>query len=202
VPAILQLDDFLTHRVSTVEEMLRLLRGADDQKVLCRLLLGQHRGGQVIASTDEVDRIEKSFNDWRLRTYVDDMWFQYHEVWRYTSPQRTELFLLQAYLSIFRAKDDGRQLEDFVCLHCDPFDRPHEEDARDEEEKEHTSRHKQGPHLHVVKTHDLTIPHSHFPLNLGHLEHVLASCHNLTVEFRRAVQVLCYEVLTLSRRKH
>ena len=200
MPPILPVSEFTNSRAETIHEMLRLLRGANTNKPLCQRLRGPQKGGfLVIASNDDVGK-GGDYRDWRLRSFVDDFWFQYHELWQFTSPAQKEVRLYRAYLSIFR-KSDQQNLDEFVLIHCDPFDKPDDQDERSLEEKELTCKHKRGPHLHLMKTHDATIPHSHFPLNLGHLDDALSTAEKLTNEIRRAIEVIRHEVLVLSLRK-
>jgi hypothetical protein len=186
MPVVLTLKEFLSSRVEAVENLLRPFSEVKRGQVICQLLRGPHRDGQVITSNDLLQR-GSHYRDWRFRSYVQSIWFQYFELWQMVDGGRS-VSLYQAYLNVFRMDRIAHHLNEFVCVHCDPSDGA----------KEPLGSYKRGPHLHVVRA-EAPLCDSHFPLNLSHLEAVLHSAESLTEALRRAFEIIREEVLEKCR---
>jgi hypothetical protein len=187
MPVILTLDEFLSSRVERVENLLRPFSVVRRGQVICQMLKGPHRDGKVITSNDLLRRGDSDYRDWRFRSYVPSIWFQYFELWQMLDGGKS-VSLYQAYLNVFRQDRIARTLNEFVCIHCDPSDGS----------KEPLGSYKRGPHLHVVQA-ESPLCDSHFPLNLSHLEAVLHSAESLTEAIGKAFEIIREEVLEKCR---
>lgn len=203
MPATLSHQQFMAQRVSQVGGIVSILRGDVQKGRPVHGLLPTQGKLYVIATHDELNDDKGNFRDARLKSFVDTYWFQYFEMWQPTHRNEDILRLYRAYLTVFRINPETHQKEEHVCLHCDPFEEVeiNANDKRTVRQKKRACQFKQSPHLHIKCSNDLTLPHSHFPLNLGHLQAVLSTTKTLTIEIRRAAEVLRDEVLFLSLRK-
>ena len=183
---VLPLEEFLASRVEGVENLLRPFAEARRGQVICQLLRGPHRGGLVISSNDLLRRGEH-YRDWRFRSYVRSIWFQYFELWQLINGGRA-VSLHQAYLNVFREDRVAHKLNEFVCIHCDPSDNS----------EEPLGSYKRGPHLHVIQA-ERPLCDGHFPLNVSHLDAVLQSAEALTNALRVAFSVVREEVFEKCR---
>jgi hypothetical protein len=178
----------LTIRFDELETRARLLQGLlsplrkDGILVAGEVCWGLYMGCKAVAAHDG-PRSNQPFEDWRFRTLVPHVWGQYYELWK-PSTQKALLTLNRAYLNIFIQNGTPPRLEKFVCIHCDPC----------ESGNTLQCAYKRGPHLHVLRAEE-PIPQSHFPLNFGHLDHVLSSTTDIMKAMSDSVQVLRLELL-------
>jgi hypothetical protein len=172
--------DLFTLRLGEVNELVQPLRPAS--RIQCQFYRYQHGGGKVLAAHD-AERPDTDFQAWRCRTFVNEIWCQYYELWKPFNNER-HWFLDRAYFHLYKANREERKLDQFLCIHSDP-------NCADPAP---LNRFKSGPHLHILNS-DAPIPDCHFPLNLGHLEAVLATRLSLTDAFRSAIEVICGDVL-------
>lgn len=120
------------------------------------------------------------------------MWFgtfcsavqgQYHEIW---TPDAGDTWKLEkAYFSVRKMCRPLMKVQELVCIHSDPICN----------DKEPLGTYKRGPHMHFAIAQS---PYSkcHVPLNLGDLQHVLASPNNLTEAMGEAIKIVINEVMT------
>jgi len=146
-------------------------------RVACDFAQQTSAKGKVWGAHDGTE-LRTPYRSWSFRTHVPDLRAGYFEVWRPADLGRI-VGLNRAYLTLLRVKRGQAGFDEVLCVHCDP----------DEE-----SRMKCGPHLHVKRAEE-PLPHCHFPLNLGHLDGVLAGPNELTLAMRSAIEILAEEVL-------
>jgi hypothetical protein len=179
-------------RITDVEVMLRPLRRPKKFKV-CEYLEDRNIG-YIFSSLDEKDYTRR-YSERRLKTdLIPEIWFQYFEIWK-PIDKGTHVILSQCCLHLFLTDVATKTLKPLVFLHCDPtFGSDFSDEERKNEQKMRQCRHKQGPHIHIELA-PYPIPRCHFPLNLGHLDGVLASVADLTMAMSAAAEILHYEVL-------
>lgn len=170
----------LNQRTRLVQKLLLPLR-RPSLPVACKVLRQQIMGCKVIAAHDGVR--SDDFNGLYFRTFVQNVWSQYHELWRPMSKQE-KLCLERAYLNIFIINSNTHNFDKLISIHCDPY----------EEGDEPFCSYKRGPHLHVQKA-EYPLPKCHFPLNLSELEKILSSADNITEALKNAVHIVQNEVL-------
>lgn len=91
----------------------------------------------------------------------------------------------RAYFSLRRIISPLAKVEEILCIHSDPLCC----------DAEPVGSYKRGPHLHVSIA-QAPIPDAHFPLALGHLQHVLESCDALSQAMALAIRVVRDEVVS------
>lgn len=123
------------------------------------------------------------FTEWRFSTYLNKYQAAYHEIWR-PNDSHGLFYMFQAYLSVFEIDATNRDEYPIILIHCDP----------NEPDNANHARYKQGPHMHVSASNQ-PLPHSHFGLNMGHLDSVLSSVDALTDAFEIAVIMVKQQVL-------
>lgn len=165
----------LESRRSKIARMLRPLRA--NLSVPCDMTHDKSGNGIVLAAHSGRGA-GRDYRDWRFRSKARDVWCQYFEVWTDADPQN-RLSLTRAYFTLFLINREQNQLEELLCIHCDPGDQ---------------SDMKRGPHLHVTKAvHPL--PKCHFPLNYSHLNDVLKSIQTLDTAMCKAIRIVATEVI-------
>lgn len=174
----LHVKDLIHGRLRGVQVMLRPL-GRAGRPVPCQFvpnpkckIICAHGGGVWQDHT----------NVW-FPTYASDIQGQYHETW-YPQDGEQEWWMERAYFSLRRIVRALAKTEELLSIHSDPMCK----------EADPLGSYKKGPHLHVSVARS-PIADAHFPLNLGHLEHVLASCDNLSQAMSLAIQVVRDEVI-------
>jgi hypothetical protein len=175
-------------RLAVVQDFLRPLRNGGE--VACAFVPGQASKGIVIATWDEY-RSDRDYTERRFRALpANGIWYNYYEIWREIDANHN-CILFRAYFHVYRA-DEQRQLLPFACLHSDPNEVP--TDPNDAHQVR-VCRYKRGPHLHVLRA-DEPMPSCHFPLNLGHLDAVLASAASITDAIRTGIDLIHYEMVS------
>ena len=178
MPIVLDARSLFRGRVREVQVMLRPLT-SKGHPIPCGFvsnpkatIICAHRGGPSL------DHTSTWFN-----TSANEIQAQYHEIW-YPKDGEHEWWLERAYFGLRRSLTALAKVEEILCIHSDPLC----------EDTDPLGSYKRGPHLHV------SIPQSpvakaHFPLNLGHLEEVLASCDDLSRAISLAIKVVHDEVV-------
>lgn len=165
----------LNRRRKEIERMLKPLRA--DKRGACDITYDKHRNGMVLGVHDG-PVTDRDYRKWRFRSIAKDVWCKYFEVWNDDDP-RSGFSLARAYFTLFITNRENNQLEELLCIHCDPDDQ---------------SDMKRGPHLHVTKAaHPL--PKCHIPLNYGHLNDVLKSMQTLDRAMCKAIVIVATEVI-------
>jgi len=173
----------LTSRIPTVQALLSPLR-KQGKPVGCGFDRGLYQGSKVLGAHDALGA-GVTYKDWLFRSYVHSIFCQYFEIWQPFQGGKS-VCLSRAYLSLHSLDRDGLSTtrREILSVHCDP--------QMDLDKL--PSRYKCGPHLHVKAT-ESRISRCHFPLNLGHLDAVLASAESLTDAIGDAIEVVTNEVL-------
>ena len=178
MPVVLDAESLHKGRLGAVQVMLRPL-GRAGHPVPCRFaphprmrIICGHGGG-----------FGKDYKTIWFPTSSAAIQAQYHEIW-YPQNGEQEWWMERAYFSLRRIVSALAKVEEILCVHSDPMC----------EDAEPTGSYKKGPHLHVIVPKS-PIAKAHFPLNLGHLKYVLASCDNLSQAMSLAIQVVQDEVV-------
>lgn len=178
MPVFLNVKDLFRGRLKGVQVMLRHL-GYAGRPVPCQFvpnprckIICAHGGGTVQEHT----------NVW-FPTCASGIQGQYHEVW-YPQNGEQEWWMERAYFSLRRVVRAVMSTEELLCIHSDPMCK----------DADPVGTYKKGPHLHVSIARS-PVADAHFPLNLGHLEDVLASCENLSQAMSLAIQVVRDEII-------
>ncbi|GAF69042.1 unnamed protein product, partial [marine sediment metagenome] len=103
-------------RARAVGRILRPLRG--NREVPCTVYGPPVRRGKAIAAHSGGVG-ESYFKAWLFASCVRDIVCRYHEIW-VPHDNSASLLLIQSYLTILWQNRAKRDLEQVVCVHCEP----------------------------------------------------------------------------------
>lgn len=166
-------------RCRRIEALLSTLR--EGARLTCSIGSGGGARSRVLVA-HEGPLPRREAREIRFRLAGGRLWANYFEIWS-ASDESKQLDLFKAYLTLFRAAQEGRA-DELIAIHCDPS----------EDGPEPATSYKRGPHLHVIAASD-PIPRVHFALDLGQLELLLSSLDELETGWKRLVRMLKVEVV-------
>lgn len=176
----------LQRRCAAVRRLLKpILAGADVSAVAVPQV---QRWPETVVVTAWHARSGETYREWLFRTKCKAIWGQYFEEWATAGSQRGDnsWLLSQACLHLFHVPGPTVR-EEIFALHCKPGQIGGGYQA--------TLR--RGPHVHV-RVDSNRLSHIHIPLNLGHLEGVLASCDALTSALQKSIDFVAFEIVEAS----
>ena len=178
----LGVDRLVRGRIRQVQELLKPLVRAR-WPVPCCFVKNAAVKGRIISGHAGGSAHSDHRSLW-FPTFTSNVQGEYFEIW-YPTDGEEQWMLERAYFTLRRVARPMATYQEILCVHCDPL-------ATDGEP---VRTYKRGPHLHVVVA-ETPVPDAHFPLNLGHLNEVLASIQSLTAAMRTAIEVVCNEVVS------
>ncbi|MEM9389801.1 MAG: hypothetical protein AAGA02_04965 [Bacteroidota bacterium] len=180
------IDDLNTYRQSAIRNSLNPITETDIRKLHLKNI-STSRNFVIGVSTKP--ELGTNYTGWRFKTKLSEFEAMYYERWILF--EKNVYFLDRIYFHLYEIDSLNLESKEFVLLHCDsalPDDADH-------------AIYKQSPHLHFYCA-PQPIPHSHIALNNYDLEKVFHSLDNLDEAFKRSIQMIDDQILSLIKVGH